>query len=88
MIRFSRNDSFVKRDVMSPVGDLISHLKSIFIYLFLVTFSNQLSTAVLPKPVLEPPPCTAPFVCLPLTHLIPLTSSLVETARTKLGVSD
>ncbi len=42
MIRFSRNDSLVKRDVLSPVGDLISHLKSIFIYLFLVTFSNQL----------------------------------------------
>jgi len=34
-------------------------------------------------------PCTAPFVCLPYqTHLIPLISSLVETARTKLGVSD
>ncbi len=35
------------------------------------------------------PPCPAPFVRLPYrTHLIPLISSLVETARTKLGVSD
>ncbi len=34
------------------------------------------------------PPCPAPFLCLPyLTHLIPLISTLVETARTKLGVS-
>ncbi len=34
-------------------------------------------------------PGPAPFVCLPfLTHLILLISSLVETARTKLGVSD
>ncbi len=33
-------------------------------------------------------PCPASFVCLPyLTHLIPLINSLVETARTKLGVS-
>ncbi len=33
-------------------------------------------------------PCPAPFVCLSyLTHLIPLISSSVETARTKLGVS-
>ncbi len=32
-------------------------------------------------------PCPAPFVCLSyLIHLIPLISSLVETARTKLGV--
>uniref|UniRef100_A0A8C1UDJ8 Tc1-like transposase DDE domain-containing protein n=1 Tax=Cyprinus carpio TaxID=7962 RepID=A0A8C1UDJ8_CYPCA len=34
------------------------------------------------------PPCPALFVCLPyLTHLIPLISSLIETARTKLGMS-
>ncbi len=34
-------------------------------------------------------PCPASFVCLPyLTHLIPLINSLVETARTKLVVSD
>ncbi len=46
------------------------------------------SKPVLPKPVLRTP-CPAPFVCLLyLTHLIPLISSLVETARTKLGVSD
>jgi len=32
---------------------------------------------------------TAHFVCLPhLTHLIQLISSLVETARLELGVSD
>ncbi len=32
-------------------------------------------------------PSPAHFVCLPhLTHLIPLISLLVETARTKLGV--
>ncbi len=43
---------------------------------------------MVPKAVLEDPG-PAPFVCLPfLTHLIPLISSLVETARTKLGVSD
>ncbi len=35
------------------------------------------------------PPCPAYFACLSyLTHLILLISSLVETARTKLGVSD
>ncbi len=34
-------------------------------------------------------PCPAPFVCLSyLTYLIPLISSLVETAKTKLAVSD
>ncbi len=34
-------------------------------------------------------PSPAHFVCLPyLTHLIPLISSLVETARHELGVSD
>ncbi len=34
-------------------------------------------------------PSPAHFVCLPyLTHLIQLISSLVETARHKLGVSD
>ncbi len=32
-------------------------------------------------------PCPAPFLCLPnLTHLIQLISSLVETAKTELGV--
>jgi len=35
------------------------------------------------------PPTAAHFVCLPhLTHLIQLISSLVETARLELGVSD
>ncbi len=35
------------------------------------------------------PPCPAYFACVSyLTHLIPLISSLVETARIKLGVSD
>jgi len=30
-----------------------------------------------------------PFICFPyLTNLIPLISSLIETARAKLGVSD
>ncbi len=51
---------------------------------------NLVCRAVVPKPVLEDP-CPAPFVCLPyLTHLIPLISSLVETAITnvQLGVSD
>ncbi len=34
-------------------------------------------------------PCPAYFVCLPYqTHLIQLISSLVETARHELGVSD
>ncbi len=48
----------------------------------------KLSTSVLPKPVQEDPR-PAPFVCLPyLTHLIPLISSFVETARAELGVSD
>ncbi len=43
---------------------------------------------MLPKPVLEDP-CPATFACLPyLTHLIPLINSLLETARTKVGVSD
>ncbi len=85
MNRFSRNDSLVKREVLSPVGDLISHLKSIFIYLFLVTTLYSSAPQTCPG---APPPCTAPFACLPLTHLIPLTSSLVQTARTKLGLSD
>ncbi len=34
MIRFSRNDSLVNSDVLSPAGDLISHLKSIFIFFY------------------------------------------------------
>ncbi len=32
MIRFSRNDSVVNRDLLPPAGDLISHLKYIFIF--------------------------------------------------------
>ncbi len=32
MIRFSRNDSFVNSDVLPTAGDLITLLKSIFIF--------------------------------------------------------
>uniref|UniRef100_A0A672L6K0 Uncharacterized protein n=1 Tax=Sinocyclocheilus grahami TaxID=75366 RepID=A0A672L6K0_SINGR len=53
--------------------------------------NNEIRKTFIHQEVVEiqMPPCPAPFVCLPyLTHLIPLISSLVETARTKLGVSD
>ncbi len=57
-------------------------------FAFPMKCKNVKGYPVLPKPVLEDP-CPASFVCLPhLTHLIPLISSLVETARTELGVSD
>ncbi len=38
MIRFSRNDSLINRDVLPPAGDLISHLKSIFIFFLYIIF--------------------------------------------------
>ncbi len=41
MIRFSRNDSLVNRDVLPSAGDLISHLKSIFIFLIILNISIQ-----------------------------------------------
>ncbi len=41
MIRFSRNDSLVNRDVLPPAGDLISHLKSIFIFFIILNISIQ-----------------------------------------------
>ncbi len=41
MIRFSRNDSLVNRDVLPPAGDLISHLKSIFIFQIILNISIQ-----------------------------------------------
>ncbi len=36
MIRFSRNDSFINRDLLPPAGDLISNLKSIYFLFFLI----------------------------------------------------
>ncbi len=48
---------------------------------------EDLSTAVVLKPVLGPP-TTAYFVCLPhLTHLIQVISSSVESARLEMGVA-
>ncbi len=41
MIRFSRNDSLVNSDVLPPVGDLISLLKSIFIFKIILNSSIQ-----------------------------------------------
>ncbi len=40
MIRFSRNDSLVNRDLLPPAGDLISHLKY---FHFLNNFKYQYS---------------------------------------------
>ncbi len=39
MTRLSRNDSLVNSDVLPPAGDLISHLKSIFIFKIIVNIS-------------------------------------------------
>ncbi len=41
MIRFSHNDSLVNRDSLPPAGDLISHLKSIFIFKIILNISIQ-----------------------------------------------
>ncbi len=41
MIRFSRNDSLVNRDLLPPVGDLISRLKSIFVFKIILNISIQ-----------------------------------------------
>ncbi len=41
MIRFSRNDSLVNRDMLPSAGDLISHLKSISIFQIIVNISIQ-----------------------------------------------
>ncbi len=37
----SRNDSLVNRDLLPSVGDLISHLKSIFIFKIILNISIQ-----------------------------------------------
>ncbi len=39
MIRFSSKDSLVNSDVLPPAGDLISHLKSIFIFKIILNIS-------------------------------------------------
>ncbi len=41
MIRFSRNDSLVNSDVLPSDENLISHLKSIFIFKIIVNISIQ-----------------------------------------------
>ncbi len=41
MIRFSHNDSLINRGVLPPAGDLISHLKSIFILKIILNISIQ-----------------------------------------------
>ncbi len=41
MIRFSRNDSLVNCDVLPSAGDLISHLKLIFILKIILNTSIQ-----------------------------------------------
>ncbi len=41
MIRFSRSDSLVNSDVLPPTGDLISHLKSIFVLKIILNISIQ-----------------------------------------------